>query len=165
MKTKIFLSLFLFSSLIQAAVTKYEAQRPTYKEFSFREVCEKLGSKNLELIEAKSISEIDCMGKVFAAVEFCKENDKNNNTLTRAIVDGKSQTIKCEHSSSVLLSVSCDARDAKYCLDPQQGCAELKNIYAVKLEMAHYSFIEDKGTKNINCYFAKALGEDLSEIY
>ena len=165
MKTKIILPLFLFSSLIQAAVIKHNAIKPTFNEFSFREVCEKLGSKNNELIEAKSIHEIDCMGKVFAAVEFCKSTEKNNSTLTRAIVDNKTKTVNCEHSSSVMLSVSCDARDAKYCLDPKKGCEELKDMYAVKLEIAHYSFIEQKDEKSINCYFAKALSDDLSEIY
>jgi hypothetical protein len=165
MKTKIILPLFLFSSFIQAAVIKHEALKPTFKEFSFREVCEKLGAKNFELMEAKSIHEIDCMGKVFAAVEFCKVTDKDDATLTRAIVDEKNKTVKCEHSPSVMLSVSCDARDAKYCLDPQIGCEELKGMYAVKLETAHYSFNVKKEERNINCYFAKALGDDLNEIY
>lgn len=165
MKTKIILSFLLISSLTQAAVVKHEALKPTFKEFSFREVCEKLGSKNFEMMEAKSINEIDCMGKVFAAVEFCKGADKNDTTLTRAIVDDKTKTVKCEHSPSVMLSVSCDARDAKYCLDPQKGCEELKSMYAVKLETAHYSFIEHSDKRNINCYFAKAIGEDLNDIY
>jgi len=165
MKTKIILPLFFFASFIQAAVIKHESLKPTFKEFSYREVCEKLGSKNFELMEAKSINEIDCMGKVFAAIDFCKEADKNDGTLTRAIVDDKSKTIKCEHSPSVMLSVSCDARDAKYCLEPQKGCEELKGMYAVQLELAHYSFIEGSVEKNINCYFAKALAEDLNEIY
>jgi len=165
MKTKIILSLFLFSSLLQAAVIRHEALKPTFKEFSYREVCEKLGAKNFELIEAKSATEIDCMGKVFSAIEFCKGAEKNDTTLTRAIVDETTKTVKCEHSSSVMLSVSCDARDAKYCLDPQKGCEELKGMYAHKLETAHYSFLQKKDETNINCYFAKAIGDDLNDIY
>lgn len=164
MKTKIILPLFLFSSLINAAIIKHESLKPTFQEFSFREVCEKLGAKNFELIEAKSINEIDCMGKVFAAIEFCKEKLPTDNALTRAIVDEQTKTVKCEHSNSVMLSVSCDARDAKYCLDPQKGCEALKGIYAVTLETAHYSFLEKKDEKNINCYFSKAIGDDLNEI-
>lgn len=165
MKTKLILLFLIFTSLTQAALIKHEALTPTFNEFTFREVCEKLGSKNFELMEAKSINEIDCMGKVFAAIEFCKITDKNDLTLTRAIVDDKTKTVRCEHSSSVMLSISCDSRDAKYCLDPQQGCETLKGMYAAKLETAHYSFVENKDQKNINCYFAKALGDDLSEIY
>ena len=80
MKTKIILALLLFSSLIQAAILKHTAIQPTFKEFSYREVCEKLGSKNNELIEAKSIHEIDCMGKVFAAIEFCKTTEIESST-------------------------------------------------------------------------------------
>lgn len=166
MRTKKILPfLLIFSSIGQAALIKHEALRPTFNEFTFREVCEKLGSKNLELIEEKSINEIDCMGKIFSAAEFCKELDKSDATLTRGIVDGKTKTVKCEHSSSVMLAISCDSRDAKYCLDPQKGCEDLKKIYAMKLETAHYSSIEDKEKRSINCYFSKALGDDLNEIY
>ena len=164
MKTKIILFLSLVSSLANAAIIKHESFKPTFQEYSFREVCEKLGAKNFELIEAKSMNEIDCMGKVFSAIEFCKVKLPNDTALTRAIVDDQTKTVKCERSNSVLLSVSCDARDAKYCLDPQKGCEDLKGIYAVKLEIAHYSFLEKKDEKNINCYFSKAIGDDLNEI-
>lgn len=164
MKTKIALLLLLLSTFSHAAVIKHEALKPTFSEFPFREVCEKLGAKNFELIEAKSMNEIDCMGKVFSAIEFCKGAEKNDTTLTRAIVDKETKTVKCEHSSSVMLSVSCDAGDAKYCLDPEKGCAELKEAYAVKLETAHYSFLEKKNEKNINCYYSKSFGDDLNEV-
>lgn len=164
MKTKIILPLFLFSTFINAAVIKHETLKPTFQEFPFLEVCEKLGAKNFELIEAKSMNEIDCMGKVFAAIEFCKEKFPNDKSLTRAIVDGKTKMVKCEHSNSVMLSISCDARDAKYCLDAKAGCEELKNIYATKLDIAHYSYIEQQNERNLNCYFSKAIGDDLNEI-
>lgn len=160
MKTILFFILITFSTLIPAAVIKHEVSKARFDEFPFREVCEKLGAKNFELIEVKSMSEIDCMGKVFPAIDFCLNKYPLDKTLTRAIVDEKTKMVKCEHSESVMVSVSCDARDLKYCFDPKKGCDDLKKIYANRLQVAHYSMLE----KNINCYFAKPIGESLNEM-
>lgn len=159
MKTTFFFVLSTFSIISSAAVIKHEVSKARFDEFPFREVCEKLGAKNFELIEAKSMSEIDCMGKVFPAIDFCLNKYPLDKTLTRAIVDGKTKTVKCEHSESVMVAVSCDARDLKYCFDPKKGCDELRKIYGNRLEVVHYSMLE----KNINCYFARPMGESLNE--
>lgn len=151
--------LLFLSFFLNAAVIKHEVSKPSFQEFSFKEVCEKLGAKNLELIEAKSLSEIDCMGKVYPAIDFCLNKFPLEKTLTRALVDGKTKTVKCEMSESVMLSISCDKRDLKYCLIPKSGCEELRKIYANRLEVAHFSMLE----KNINCYFAKPIGESFHE--
>lgn len=157
MKT-IILLFSLISTTAFSAVLKHEVSKPTFDETPFKEVCEKLGAKNFELIEAKSLSEIDCMGKVFPAIDFCLNKFPLDKTLTRAIVDGKTKMVKCEHSESVMVSISCDARDLKYCFDPKKGCDELRKIYGNRLEVAHYSMLE----KNINCYFARPMGESLN---
>lgn len=151
---------FLLLSLsLNAAVLKHEVSKASFHEFPFKEVCEKLGAKNFELIEAKSLSEIDCMGKVYPAIDFCLNKYPLEKTLTRAIVDEKSKTVKCEMSESVMISISCDKRDLKYCLSPKSGCDELRKLYANRLEVAHFSMLE----KNINCYFAKPIGESFHE--
>ena len=156
---KTLLILFLVPAL-HAEVIKHDVSKPRYQEFSFKETCEKLGTKNLELIEAKSSSEIECMGKAYPALDFCLNKFPLDKTITRAIVDEKTKMVRCEMSDSVMVSVSCDKRDLKYCFDPKKGCDELRKIYAIRLEVAHYSMME----KNINCYFAKPLGESINEI-
>jgi hypothetical protein len=158
-KFLLILSSLTCSAFISAAIIKHETQSAKYESFDFKEVCEKLGAKNFELIEAKSESEIDCMGKIFPAIDFCLSKFPMDKTLTRALVDGKTKKVKCEFTESVMLSLSCDKVDLKYCLDPQKGCEKLKKIYAYRLEMAHFSMLE----KNINCYFSKSYGESLNE--
>lgn len=81
-------------------------------------------------------------------------------TLTRGYVDQSKKKVVCEMSESVMISVSCDSRDLKYCFDPKKGCEELRKIYGNRLEIAHYSLLE----KNLNCYFSKSIGESLNEI-
>lgn len=160
MKIKILFILLSLATSSSAALLKHETNKSVSHDFSFREVCEKLGAKNFELIEAKSISEIDCMGKVFPAMKFCLSKFPQEQTLTRAIVDEKSKLVKCEMSESVMVSISCDQRDLKYCLDPKKGCEELRQLYAQQLEVVHFSMLD----KKINCYFAKKAGESLDEI-
>lgn len=147
----------LFFTGAHAAVLKLDVMSPTFTEYPFREVCEKMGSKNFELIDVKSETEIDCMGKVYSASDFCESKFPNDKSLTRGLIDAKKKVVKCEHSDSVILSVSCEKEDAKYCLDPEQGCKDLRKIYAVKLDIAHYALAEKKSANNINCYFAKPL--------
>ncbi|MBC7429802.1 MAG: hypothetical protein H7336_14400 [Bacteriovorax sp.] len=151
---------FAFLSFnLNAAVIKHDILNAKYEEFPFKEVCEKLGAKNLELIEAKSMTEIDCMGKVYPALDFCLNKFPLEKTLTRAIVDDKTKKVKCEMSASVMISISCDRTDLKYCFEPAKGCEQLKKIYANRLSIAHFSMLE----KNLNCYFAKPYGETLNE--
>ena len=159
MKNKIFYLLLFFLNSSYGAVLKHEISGPRYEEFSFKEVCEKFGAKNFELIDVKSLTEIDCMGKVFPVNNFCLDKFPLDKTFTRALLDKKTKKVKCEFSSSVMLAVSCDARDLKYCFKPEEGCEQLKKIYANRLGIAHFSILE----KNLNCYFAKPLGETLNE--
>jgi hypothetical protein len=153
--------LFILSLIsVEAEVLKHEASSKTIKSFTFKEVCTGLGSKNNEMIEAKSLTEIDCMGKVFPVMQFCLNQFPLEKTLARGIVNSKEKKVECEMSASVTVSVSCDKRDLKYCFDPKKGCEELRKIYAYRLEVAHYSLLE----KNLNCYFSKSIGENLNEI-
>jgi hypothetical protein len=159
MITRCFTLLLILSLKSQAAVIKHDILNPKFEQFSFREVCKKLGSKNLELIDAKSQSEIDCMGKIYPAIDFCLDKFPLDKTLTRAVVDATTKQVKCEMSASVMVSVSCDKADLKYCLEPEKGCEQLKKIYANRLSIAHFSMLE----KNLNCYFARPYGESLNE--
>lgn len=154
------LLIFALSAPGFSAVLKHDVSAAKQVEYTFREVCETLGSKNLELISAKSVSEIECMNKTYKAIDFCLNKFPLDKTLTRGIVDEKSKKVICESSPSIMLAISCDARDLKYCFDPKKGCDELGKIYAHRLEVVHYSMLE----KNINCYFSKPVDDSFNEI-
>ncbi len=151
---------FLLSPMASSAIIKHDILTPKLDTFTFKEVCQKLGAKNLELIEEKSPTEIDCMGKVFPVIDFCLNQFLMDKTVTRGIIDGKTKTVKCERSTSVMVSLSCDKKDLTYCFDPKKGCSELRKLYANRLDLVHFSMLE----KNINCYFARPLGESLNEV-
>ena len=160
---KLFILFLLFStfySASKAAVLKHDISSPRFKEFDYAEVCETMGAKNTVLITPKSLREIECLNKTYSLIDFCLKKFPMDKTLTRGFVDHEKKKVVCEMSDSVMLSVSCDERDLKYCLVPEKGCKELKAIYANLLEIAHYSKLE----KNLNCYFSKPIGESFNEI-
>jgi hypothetical protein len=152
--------ILLFSSTIHAAVLKHDISKPAFKEFEYAEVCEVMGTKDAILITPKSLNEIECLNKKYLLIDFCLKKFPMEKTLTRGFIDSAKKKVVCEMSESVMLSISCDQRDLKYCFNPKHGCAELKKIYANRLDVAHFSML----AKNLNCYFSKHIGESLNEI-
>lgn len=149
----------LFSLNLNAAVLKHDVSSPSYKEFDYKEVCETMGAKDSILIAPKTLTEMECFNKIFPLTDFCHTKFPLDKTLTRGYVDKDKKKVVCEMSESVMISVSCDERDLKYCFTPKDGCEQLRKIYASRLEVAHYSMLE----KNLNCYFSKSIGESLNE--
>jgi len=150
----------LFISLsLNAAVLKHDISSPSYKEFDYKEVCETFKVKDALLISPSSLTEMECFNKKFQLIDFCLNKFPMEKTLTRGYVDKDKKKVICEMSESVMISVSCDERDLKYCFNPKHGCEELKKIYGNRLDLAHYSMLE----KNLNCYFSKPIGESLNE--
>ncbi|MFA6236823.1 MAG: hypothetical protein WC635_05795 [Bacteriovorax sp.] len=154
------ITLFLFSHTVHAAILKHDISQAHYKEFEYTEVCESMGAKDSVLITPKSLTEIECLNKTFNLTDFCLKKFPMDKTLTRGFIDKSKKKVVCEMSDSVMLSVSCDKRDLKYCFSPKKGCEELRKIYANRLEVAHFSML----IQNLNCYFAKPIGESLNEL-
>jgi hypothetical protein len=155
-----FLFFLIAISNLQAAVLRHEVFKPIFKEFEYAEVCEVLGAKNSIIISPQSLSEIECLNKTYPVIDFCSKQNPMEKTLTRGFIDKIKKKVVCEMSESVMLSVSCDQRDLKYCFNPQKGCEELRKIYANRLETAHFSMLD----KNLNCYFSKHIGESFNDI-
>jgi hypothetical protein len=151
----IFLSWPLYS-----AVLKHETSKSKLHDYSYIDFCDTMKAKNSTLITAPSLGEVECLNQKFKIIDFCLQKMPLDKHLTRGYAVEKEKKVYCEVAQSVMVSVSCDARDMYLCFDPKKGCLQLKNIYAYRLEVVHYSMLE----KNLNCYFAKPLGDNLDEI-
>lgn len=149
-----------FPLLVNAAVLKHESSSMVNKEFEYAEFCQTMGAKHSELVSVKSMRELECLNKSYSAIDFCLKKFPTDKMLTRGYIDESKKKVICEMSKSVMLSVSCDDRDASYCLKPKEGCEELRKIYAHKLEIAHFSLLE----KNLNCYFSQSIGDSLENL-
>lgn len=155
-----FLITLILSQSLNAAVLKHDVSNSIEKEFEYKEVCQTMGAKDAMLVAPKSLSEMECFNKSYRLIDFCLQKFPMEKNLTRGFVDTTKKKVVCEMSDSVMISVSCDSRDLKYCFKPKEGCEELRKIYAYRLEIAHYSMLD----KNLNCYFSKPIGESLNEI-
>jgi hypothetical protein len=116
-------------------------------------------AKSSALISASGVGELECFNEKFSIIDFCLKKIPTQKYLTRGYAVEKEKKVYCEEAQSVMISISCDKRDLRYCLDPRKGCEQLKKIFASRLEVVHYSMLE----KNLNCYFAKPLGDSLDE--
>ena len=153
------LLLFIFSKS-HAAVLKHDVSKALLSEYTYQEVCSEMGVKDSILISPQSLTSIECLNKKFNLTDFCLKKFPMDKSLTRGFFDRDKKKVICEKSDSVMISVSCDERDLKYCFKPKEGCNELRKIYANRLEIAHFSMLE----KNLNCYFSKSVGESLNEM-
>ncbi len=156
----LFLNLFFLFSSLHAAFLKHEVTTPQFREFEYSEVCEVMGAKNSLLISPHLLTEMECFNKSYSLMDFCLKKIPTDKALTRGFVDLVKKKAVCEISESVIISLSCDRRDLKYCLIPEKGCEDLRIIYANRLETAHSSLVD----KKLNCYFSKILKESLDEI-
>jgi len=144
---------------VYSKVLKHETTKQKVETYSFIDLCKTMKAKNTSLITPVNIGELECFNEKFSIIDFCLQKSPLEKHLTRGYAVEKEKKIYCEQALSVMFSVSCDERDMHLCFNPKKGCEQLKKIYAYRLDIAHYSMLE----KNLNCYFAKPLGETLDE--
>lgn len=149
--------LLLASSLSFAKVLKDDVYLLDSKKFSLKYVCEKMIGKVFPLIEAKSISEVDCMKKVVSATEFCQKELAEDPYLARGkVID---DNVECISSSRIIFKYQCDKK-SDLCDDHEIGCFKVKENLATRLQISHSSVTDNN---ILNCYFSKNQS-DLADI-
>lgn len=141
---------YLFASNYSfARVLKDDVYLLSTKTFSLEYVCQKMIGKVFPLIEAKSISEIDCMKEVVNATKFCQKELAEDPYLARGKAIGNN--VECISSSRIIFKYQCEG-DSNLCKDHEVGCFKVKENLATRLQISHSSVTN----KNIlNCYFSK----------
>ena len=154
---KWFLSLaFLFSLLNHAEVLKYDITGYDRTLHSYKEVCQKMGHKELLLIEVTDALHLDCMGSKVSIKDFCLQNtDKDKGSLLRGFVNQKLQEVTCQYGESAYVSIACDKRDKYLCQKPKESCERLSNVYALSHNLFEYSFIEKDVDDILNCVYQR----------
>jgi hypothetical protein len=142
-----------------SAVLKRDTSKEKQTDYTFKDFCQTMKAKDLSLISVTAPDEIECFNQKFKIIDFCLQKIPFAKHVTRGYANEKEKKVYCEEAQSVMISVSCDERDLRFCLDPKKGCEMLKKIYAYRLETVHYSMLE----KNLNCYYSKPLGDTLDE--
>lgn len=151
------LTCLFFVSYLKAEVVTYNNTVKSENRYSWNKVCKDLVNRASPLIEFKSISELNCMGKNVKVNKFCFRKEAGNPYYARAIVDKKKKEVVCQSSTRVILKWKCEGKRDIYCKDLDTGCFLLKEKMAVRLKLAHKSFTDNR--KYLNCYFDTQANE------
>ena len=121
---------------------------------SYQDICKGLGIKHVLLVEVKDTLRLDCMGKILHIFDFCRKQPKKGNFL-RGYINKKLHEGVCEYGKATHLSLACDKKDNKFCIDPKAGCEKLRRYYSSELQLDHHSLIEKDVDNILNCYYSK----------
>ncbi len=148
----LFIFLFLFIQIANAAVLKNEVGVQKRKSFGLKAACEQFGFKDNLLVDVINPTTIDCMGRELSIRSFCQKVDGGGWQLLRGFASKSKSQIYCEYGETVSLSLSCDEDHFQYCQNAHKGCDELREVFAMTLNLMHSSLT---GTpKNLNCYYS-----------
>jgi len=150
-----FLSLPAFAEVLKYDITGYNRTFHTYKE-----VCTKLGHKELLLVDYVDALHLDCMGTKISVKDFCLQENKGKNLL-RGFVNRRLKEVTCQYGSAAFVSIACDKRDKHFCTKPKEGCERLNKVYALSHKLIKYSFIEKDVDNVLNCMYQR---RDLAEV-
>lgn len=127
--------------------------------FSLNEVCQTMIKINAPLVEAVSLTKIECMGKLVDAIEFCDKKFSNSPELARALA--KDKKLNCQMANRVSVSYLCKKGD-EYCKDKEIGCQKLKSRLARNLRISQSSLVAVENGKKLSCYYDS---ESLERLY
>lgn len=149
------LSMPTFGEVLKYDITGYNRTFHSYKE-----VCTKLGHKELLLVDYVDALHLDCMGTKVSVKDFCLQENKGKNLL-RGFVNPRLQEVTCQYGTAAFVSIACDKRDKYLCVKPKEGCERLNKIYALSHKLIEYSFIEKDIDNVLNCMYQR---NDMPEV-
>jgi len=134
--------------------------------YSFREVCKTMTKRESPLIQAKSITKLDCMGSIVNVGDYCFKQQAEDPYYIRGLVDNKKNQVICKSARSVIVKYTCSATSSKrYCEDKEVGCYRLQQKLARRLKTIHASLINiNDNNKELNCYFAAKNINELNDF-
>lgn len=151
----VILSLPVFGKVLKYDITGYKRAY-----YSYKEVCTKLGLKELLLVDYVDALHLDCMGTKISVKDFCLQENKGHNLL-RGYVNPRLKEVTCQYGSGAFVSIACDKRDKYLCAKPKEGCERLNKTYALSHKLVEYSLIEKDVDNVLNCMYQQ---DTLSEI-
>ena len=159
-----FFFLFLFSSFGFKSVESfgveisYQILNSIKHSYELKELCEHFKQTHQLLVEAKSISEVDCMGKIFTAKDFCLQKWGESHHLLRGYIKSDEKKVVCQLGDQVVLKYPCKRGDS-FCRSAESGCSQMKELFSYQLPLLHSSKTSDN---TLNCIFEKE--EDLTDL-
>lgn len=149
---KAFISFFLL--LPQASwgrVLTDDISLTSKETFTLKEFCQEMVTHPSPLIEIKSKSLVDCMGKKVKVEDFCLKKMATDPYYIRGYASDNK--VRCLSGKKVVFRYACKKKD-KYCKDNAKNtCTQLKRKLAYRLDLVHASLIDIESGKQLNCFY------------
>lgn len=148
---RLFISFLLTPQLLWGAVLVDEISLTSKETFSLSEFCQEMVTHPTPLIEVKSISTVDCMGKKVSVSDFCQKKMATDPYYLRGYA--KKDHVECLSGKKVIFKYGCRKTDHLCASEAKTSCENLRAKIAYRLDIVHSSIIPKESGKQLNCYF------------
>lgn len=142
---------FLLPQVAWGRVLLDDITHPTQQVFTLKEFCQEMVTHPTPLIDIKSPSKVDCMGKKVAVGDFCLKKMATDPYYLRGYA--RNDQVECISGKKVLFKYACRKKD-KLCMNEAlTTCSKLKSKLAYRLDLVHSAIIEKENYKQLNCFY------------
>ena len=142
---------FFLAPQLWGAVLVDEIKLTSKETFTLKEVCQEMVTHPTPLIDVKSITTIDCMGKKVSVADFCQKKMITDPYYLRGYA--KKDRVECLSGKSVIFKYKCRKNDSLCSQAAGESCASLKQKLAYRLDVVHSSLIPKETGKQLNCFY------------
>ncbi|MFA5583594.1 MAG: hypothetical protein WDA09_05205 [Bacteriovoracaceae bacterium] len=149
---KLFISLIIILPQISWGRVLTDDITITSKEtFTLKELCQEMVTHPSPLIEVKSITTVDCMGKKIKVTDFCQKKMVTDPYYLRGYASN--DKVECISGKKVIFKYACRKKDRLCKNSAEVSCSELRPKLAYRLDSVHSSFIQKESFKQLNCFY------------
>ncbi|HLT22008.1 MAG TPA: hypothetical protein VKZ84_01125 [Bacteriovoracaceae bacterium] len=149
---KLFISLIIILPQVSWGRVLSDDISLTSKEtFTLKELCQEMVTHPTPLIEVKSITTVDCMGKKINVADFCQKKMVTDPYYLRGYA--RNDRVECISGKKVIFKYACRKKDRLCTGTAEKSCHELKSKLAYRLDIVHSSFIQKESYKQLNCFY------------
>lgn len=141
----------LLPALSWGSVLVDDISLSSQQNYSLKEFCQEMVTHPTPLIEVKSITTVDCMGKKVSVGDFCLIKMAKDPYYIRGYA--KSEGVECLSGKKVIFKYRCRKKDTHCSTDAKTTCSQLRTKLAYRLDLIHSSLIAKDDYRQLNCFY------------
>lgn len=149
---RLFISFLLAPKLLWGAVLVDDISLTSKETFTLKEFCQEMVTHPAPLIDVKSITTIDCMGKKVSVSDFCQKKMVTDPYYLRGYA--KKDHVECLSGKKVIFKYGCRKSDHLCATDAKASCENLRKKIAYRLDIVHSSLISKGSGKQLSCFYS-----------
>ena len=148
---RLFISFILTPQFLWGAVLVDDISITSKEIFTLKEFCQEMVTHPTPLIEVKSITTVDCMGKKVSVSDFCQKKMVTDPYYLRGYA--LKDHVECLSGKKVIFKYGCRKSDQLCAGEARASCENLRQKIAYRLDLVHSSIIPKESGKQLNCFY------------